>query len=460
MDPAKDHVGERRFGIEELFFSTTDVKGIIQSGNRVFGRVAAYTEDELVGAPHNIIRHPEMPRCVFGLLWDTIAAGDTIAAYVLNRAKTGEPYWVMATVVPCDGGFLSVRLKPSTPFFETAKAVYEQLRALERELGGEREIDRKRAMAASAQRLAEILAGAGFADYASFMHVALTAELRNRAALTGEQTRVQCSAHGPLRTIRSSCDSIDGFLDGLFGAKLDGYEMLHRELTTKSDYVLELAESLRMFSVNALLASTKLGSDGIVIRAVADIMRSSSDGIRTLIRALAEQLAGAEGLLAAVGFRVSVAKLQSQMASAFVEELVEDGVGTAAFEHDREIRCRDLVRIAGCLDDSLRHLRRGLDDLDLHLGRVARSIERLEDDIKVMRALEVNGRIEAARLSGAGDIVFLFNDIRMQIKTARDELEAFAAVTQRGRQTASRSATVRLRSDLRRIREGTLALAV
>ena len=74
-----------------------------------------------MGAAHNIIRHPDMPRCVFRALWDTIASGGTIAAYVLNRAKTGEPYWVMATVAPCDGGYLSVRLKPTTPYFETAK---------------------------------------------------------------------------------------------------------------------------------------------------------------------------------------------------------------------------------------------------------------------------------------------------------------------------------------------------
>ena len=104
-------------------------------------------------------------------------------------------------------------------------------------------------------------------------------------------------------------------------------------------------------------------------------------------------------------------------------------------------------------------LRRALDELDQHLGRVGRSVGRLADDIKVMRALEVNGRIEAARIAGADAIVFLFNDIRAQIKTARQELETFADVAARGRETASRNATGRLRDDIRRIREGTLALA-
>ena len=73
---------EREFGIEELFFSTTDPKGIIRSGNRVFARVAAYEEGEMLGRPHSLIRHPDVPRCVFKLLWDTLEDGRAIAAYV------------------------------------------------------------------------------------------------------------------------------------------------------------------------------------------------------------------------------------------------------------------------------------------------------------------------------------------------------------------------------------------
>jgi PAS domain S-box-containing protein len=172
---------EREFQIHELFFSTTDRKGIIVSGNEVFSRIAAYEESEMVGKPHSLIRHPEMPRCVFKLLWDTIARGEAIAAYVKNRASSGEPYWVMATVVPCPVGYLSVRLKPTSNHLDTVKAIYPELRALEQELGGDRELDRKRAMQASSERLLEILRSAGYEDYESFMHQALAAELASRA---------------------------------------------------------------------------------------------------------------------------------------------------------------------------------------------------------------------------------------------------------------------------------------
>ena len=85
---------------DEMFFSTTDLKGIILSGNDVFIRVSKFSKEELIGKPHNIIRHPDMPRIVFKLLWDYIQSGKPIVAYVKNIAKDGSYYWVLATVVP------------------------------------------------------------------------------------------------------------------------------------------------------------------------------------------------------------------------------------------------------------------------------------------------------------------------------------------------------------------------
>ena len=80
----------RDFKVSEAFFSTTDTRGVIQAGNRVFSRISGYTEAELIGKPHNIIRHPDVPRAVFKLLWDTLEAGQPICAYVKNMAKDGS----------------------------------------------------------------------------------------------------------------------------------------------------------------------------------------------------------------------------------------------------------------------------------------------------------------------------------------------------------------------------------
>jgi len=95
---------ERFFDDDEIIVSKTDLKGRITYANTVFKRVAGMGEKELIGAPHSIIRHPEMPRCVFKLLWDTIEAGQEIFAYVVNRAKNGDHYWVFAHVTPTRDG--------------------------------------------------------------------------------------------------------------------------------------------------------------------------------------------------------------------------------------------------------------------------------------------------------------------------------------------------------------------
>ncbi len=114
---------ERHFGADELFFSATDRKGIISAGNDVFVRVSAYERVELIGRPHNIIRHMDTPRCVFRLLWDYLERGEPIAAYVKNRAKDGGFYWVLAVVVPAGDGYLSVRIKPASELFAVVKAL-------------------------------------------------------------------------------------------------------------------------------------------------------------------------------------------------------------------------------------------------------------------------------------------------------------------------------------------------
>lgn len=95
---------ERFFDDDEIIVSKTNLKGHVTYANRVFLRLADYTEQEILGQPHSIIRHPEMPRCIFKLLWDTLESGKEIFAYVINRSKNGDYYWVLAHVTPSYDG--------------------------------------------------------------------------------------------------------------------------------------------------------------------------------------------------------------------------------------------------------------------------------------------------------------------------------------------------------------------
>lgn len=130
---------ERFFEEDEIIVSKTDTKGIITYGNTVFFRLAGYTERDLIGKPHNIIRHPDMPRAVFKLLWDTLATGKEIFAYVVNRAANGDHYWVFAHVTPSRDasgnvvGYHSNRRVPNRQVLEgTIIPLYASLREEER----------------------------------------------------------------------------------------------------------------------------------------------------------------------------------------------------------------------------------------------------------------------------------------------------------------------------------------
>lgn len=124
---------ERHFKDDEIIVSKTDAHGIITYANEVFLRVAGYTETEVLGQPHNLIRHPDMPMCVFKILWDTVQSGREIFAYVINQAKEGDHYWVLAHVTPTFDesgkiiGYHSNRRTAGREAIRTVEAIYREL---------------------------------------------------------------------------------------------------------------------------------------------------------------------------------------------------------------------------------------------------------------------------------------------------------------------------------------------
>ncbi len=118
---------------DTLIVSRTDLKGRITYINRDFLDVSGFTEQELIGEPHNIVRHPDMPVEAFQDLWDTLKAGRPWTGYVKNRCKNGDYYWVLANATPIweNGqvtGYLSVRRKPPREAVAAHEAVYRSFR--------------------------------------------------------------------------------------------------------------------------------------------------------------------------------------------------------------------------------------------------------------------------------------------------------------------------------------------
>ncbi len=91
---------ERTFRDDQIIVSKTDLQGRLTYVNDVFVDISGYPESELIGQPHSVIRHPDMPRAVFRLLWERITGGEELFAYVMNLSADGSHYWVLAHVTP------------------------------------------------------------------------------------------------------------------------------------------------------------------------------------------------------------------------------------------------------------------------------------------------------------------------------------------------------------------------
>ncbi|MBR9652013.1 PAS domain-containing protein [Thalassovita aquimarina] len=168
---------EEPFNVEEMFFSRTDKRGVIEAYNSIFIRVSGFSSEELKGAPHKLIRHSDMPKGVFWLLWNGLESGVPVGAYVKNKTKDGRYYWVFALATPVEGGHLSMRIKPTSPQLALVEQLYRDIRKLE--------LEEKLSAEDSARLILSKLAELGFDSYGAFQAHALHQEFEARRKALG-----------------------------------------------------------------------------------------------------------------------------------------------------------------------------------------------------------------------------------------------------------------------------------
>ena len=133
----------RELNDNDFIVSKTDTKGRLTYVNKIFMDLAEYSEKELLGQPHNIVRHPDMPKAIFKLFWERIQAKEEIFAYVINKTKNNNAYWVYANVTASlderDNiiGYYSVRRKPNAQALDIIKPLYAKMLQAERSGGVE-----------------------------------------------------------------------------------------------------------------------------------------------------------------------------------------------------------------------------------------------------------------------------------------------------------------------------------
>jgi aerotaxis receptor len=415
----------REFQLEEMFFSTTDRKGVITSGNSVFVRVSGFTPAELIGEPHNIIRHPDMPRAVFRLLWRTIAAGRSIVALVKNMAKDGCFYWVVAYVLPVADGYLSVRFKPSSPLLGQVEQLYARMRAAEQAQGDGGEAGRA-GMDAAETILNEALQALGFPNYEAFMWELMHAEMKSREQGLRGATRAVLD-HGPaanqpaasrLRAIHAAGERACAQIDRLY-QRLDELAGYSSKLAEKSAFVTALTNDIRFVALSTSIKASKLGDTGNSLGIIASFLSDSSTRTAADVRRLTARIRDITGELRAVSFQLAGARLQIEMMLIFCRELLAlDGLRHEP-GHSRARMIADLEAAFSATTAGATQL---LNSLGKHLHELNFEAEDLRKTMLMLQVAQVCGMVETSRIHADVSVAAIFDEVRAHVTRSSVEL--------------------------------------
>lgn len=325
MNPPLPTGRRHEVGIDELFFSTTDAKGVIEQANSVFVRLSRYRRDQLIGAPHNVIRHPSMPAGAFLLMWDALQAGTPFCAYVDNLAADGSTYGVFATITPLGDGYLSVRARPFvSALHDAAFELYGAVRPLELELR-EQGWGAHEAAVRGAEKLGELLAAAGFPSYQEFVWAALPAEVQARMGAAGGIAR-RPLATGDLAEMLVLARRIDEDLRAWVGGLEDLQRTADALLAAAPRFSETLAEDARIAEqINDTDTEGFFSSAVVYLRVWAQM----APEVAAVVTDLLAELDELRRSCAQTRFRIALAVLHNQAIGQFVAEVVDHVPGSA-----------------------------------------------------------------------------------------------------------------------------------
>ncbi|DAB37950.1 MAG: hypothetical protein A2023_01560 [Sulfuricurvum sp. GWF2_44_89] len=409
------HDREAKFDINELFFSITTHDSTILSGNEVFIRISGYTKEEVIGRYHNVVRHPDMPRVLFKIIWDSIHEFKPIAGYVKNRTKNGEYYWVFAALFPMKDRLVSIRIKPTSRFFAYAQELYPVILDTERRGG----------MEASEALIPEVLNSIGYQNYDQFMSDALLEELKGRKNVvsfepsrsSAERSALPLYQH--LQTVHGYTKELMEKYDGWF-EKIDMFIQVESLFKEKSLILRQVAREVVFLSLNASVSSYKVENGGETFGILARDVRTNAkenDELIAKIDCLVQELS--ESLNALV-FSVSGIRLQSEMLTYFISELLCENCKVE--HHEIEENMDTLITLVA-------QYAQKTDELQLTLERqiqeILKNLDQLEQQIMYLGYIQVYGIIEAA--SSQNETVSfegIFSQLKTLIQKTSLELEA------------------------------------
>lgn len=300
----------REFELHEKFFSITNNRGVILCGNDVFMRVSAYEPSEIIGKPHNVIRHPDMPRCIFKLFWDYLNSGEIVGAYVKNRAKDGKYYWVYALASAIDEQYISIRIKPSSNLFPVVKNLYAELLEHEDNFEG----TRQQAMESAEQLLQQRLKELNFDSYDDLITESLKQELKCH------NTALHEAGQAAMPSVKSKEASDIKRLMHVFD-QLDELTHLGQHIEQTQACFLSLEKELRMISTNTRYRATRLGMEGQPLNVICDEITRARTDIGSELSRLAVDVKSITDALSGAVLHSSLGVLQAQMQLEFQQKV-------------------------------------------------------------------------------------------------------------------------------------------
>ena len=357
---------EAPFLLEELFFSRTNSKGQIQSGNSVFQRVSGYEWEELIQKPHNLIRHPHMPKGVFHFFWQELQDERPVGAYVKNRAKDKSFYWVYALALPVWDGYLSVRLKPSGGLLESISGEYDDLRKHEKTLSPEQ----------SHSLLLSKIKSLGFSSYQEFMTDSLITELESR------HRKIHGREHQELIALKE-------------------LNLINKSICRIPKDILSAYSKIIWTPLNLEITALKLGDNGRSVGVVASTYQKMVSEIQRQIEA----------------FKVTSEVVESEIKTStflmasnlLISEVIEFFEGEEANEHINS-DC-ELEYLLFLKKNYQKKSEETLKKVDLTLSEFTLICKELHSLIIGLEVVRISGRMEIGRLNSPGDFNSLLQEL-------------------------------------------------
>ncbi|NUN06503.1 MAG: PAS domain-containing protein [Bdellovibrio sp.] len=443
---------EAHFSLNELFFSKTDFKGLILTGNSVFVRVSEYSKAELLRKPHNIIRHSDVPRSVFKLFWTYLHSQKPIAAYVKNRSKSGKFYWVFAMTFPMADGYLSVRLKPTSRFFVVIQQVYAEV--LEKEKNDQ-------SMDEGIAYILEKLTGLGFNSYDEFMTAALIEELQvrdealqvERAASSSE--KVLGGRLGDLVIASENCT-----VAARAAFSTSGYlSKITQDLMRATQEVLAISDNVKLVTTNLTIASSKLGEAGKPLAMVSTNLErlcleiiESSNRFRSVFDSFQKSVMR-------IYLAVATSRFQIEVLNQFIGEIINGEKSESEEDEARSLfaNCFELKQL---IAENFKNVESIAQDLSRDNKSLLQSLTALSKVTAGMDVICVVGKIEMARIQDLSSSLAArlkdMEDLTLDFKKSLRQIES-ESKTSLGHSVALNDSFGKISSSLKWVEELVLA---